>query len=83
LPSTFDWTGNFTQLNKYLQSIREKKDCNTEVSSTCFTFNALIQYRDEASLVHRKTATFVITVINTFVDKNNTCGKINANIVLI
>jgi len=39
------------------------------------------QSHDEASLVHWKTATFITTMTNTLVDKNNTCGKINANTV--
>ena len=61
--------------------MQKKTVCDTEVSPTCFTFNAHVQYRDETSLVHQKTTTFVITVTNTLVDKNNTCGKINANTV--
>jgi hypothetical protein len=57
-------------------NIREKRPL-----VTCFIFNAHFQSRDEASLVQRKTAMFVVTLTNTLVDKISTCGEINADTV--
>jgi len=39
------------------------------------------QYRDEANSVHCNTVKLVMSLTSTMVDKNNACGKINANTV--
>jgi hypothetical protein len=61
--------------------MEKKTVCDTEISPTCSHSTHSFQSHDEASLVHWKTTTFVITITNILVDKNNTRGKINANTV--